>query len=152
VVLISAATLDRISPGVPALNKMYEQYKDRVAFFVVYIQEAHAATCGRCPATSGRASYSGCRGVSRSERASRPAASGAGHQDSALIDDMSDSTERAYTGWPDRIYLIDRSGRVTFKTKPGPFGFDPSLLKTQLERVTRRRKLSKARRSGCGIY
>jgi len=49
---------------------------------------------------------------------------------------MRDSTERAYTGWPDRIYLIDRNGRVTFKTKPGPFGFDPSLLKTQLERLT----------------
>ncbi len=54
----------------------------------------------------------------------------------ALIDDMNDSTERAYTGWPDRIYLIDRNGRVALKTKPGPFGFDPSLLKKDLARVT----------------
>ena len=26
----------------------------------------------------------------------------------ALIDDPQDSTERAYTGWPDRLYVIDR--------------------------------------------
>ena len=41
----------------------------------------------------------------------------------ALLDDARNSTERAYTGWPDRLYLIDRQGKVRFKSKPGPFGF-----------------------------
>ncbi len=54
----------------------------------------------------------------------------------AIVDDMNNSTERAYTGWPDRIYLIDREGRVVLKTKPGPFGFKTSLLDTQLQRLT----------------
>ena len=54
----------------------------------------------------------------------------------AILDDMDNSTERAYTAWPDRIYLIDRNGRVVLKTKPGPFGFDPSQLDTQLQRLT----------------
>jgi len=31
--------------------------------------------------------------------------------------------EKAYTGWPDRLYLIDKEGRVAFKSAPGPFGF-----------------------------
>ena len=53
----------------------------------------------------------------------------------AIVDDMSNSTERAYTGWPDRIYLIDREGRVALKTKPGPFGFDPSQLASDLKRL-----------------
>jgi iodothyronine deiodinase-like protein len=53
----------------------------------------------------------------------------------AIVDDMNNSTERAYTGWPDRIYLIDRHGRVVLKTKPGPFGFNPSLLDAELQRV-----------------
>ena len=53
----------------------------------------------------------------------------------AIVDDMDNSTERAYTGWPDRIYLINQSGRVALKTKPGPFGFDPSLLENQLKRL-----------------
>ena len=53
----------------------------------------------------------------------------------AIVDDMNNSTERAYTGWPDRIYLIDRNGRVVLKTKPGPFGFSTSLLEKQLQRI-----------------
>ena len=54
----------------------------------------------------------------------------------AVIDDMNNSTERTYTGWPDRIYLVDREGRIALKTKPGPFGFNPSQLETELRRVT----------------
>jgi type I thyroxine 5'-deiodinase len=59
----------------------------------------------------------------------------------AIVDDMNNSTERAYTGWPDRIYLIDRNGRVVLKTKPGPFGFDPSQLNPHLQRLTARTSL-----------
>ena len=59
----------------------------------------------------------------------------------AIVDDMNNSIERAYTGWPDRIYLIDRNGRVVLKTKPGPFGFDPSQLDTQLQSLTARTSL-----------
>jgi len=43
----------------------------------------------------------------------------------AIIDSFNDVTEKAYTGWPDRIYVLDQDGRVAFKTKPGPFGFEP---------------------------
>ena len=46
----------------------------------------------------------------------------------AVLDEFGNSTEHAYTGWPDRIYLIDSQGRVAFKSKPGPFGFDAELL------------------------
>jgi iodothyronine deiodinase-like protein len=53
----------------------------------------------------------------------------------AVLDDFGNATERAYTGWPDRIYLIDTNGRVVFKSKPGPFGFKPDDLKTALERL-----------------
>ena len=51
----------------------------------------------------------------------------------AVLDEFGNTTERAYTGWPDRIYLIDANRRVVFKTKPGPFGFKPDELKNALE-------------------
>ncbi len=53
----------------------------------------------------------------------------------ALLDEFGNSTETAYTAWPDRIYLIDRSGKVAFKSKPGPFGFKPDDLKAALTKV-----------------
>jgi hypothetical protein len=46
----------------------------------------------------------------------------------ALRDGIENTTERAYTGWPDRLYLIDRGGRVVYKSAPGPFGFDAQAL------------------------
>ena len=46
----------------------------------------------------------------------------------AVLDEFGNSTEQAYTGWPDRIYLIDLHGKVAYKSKPGPFGFKPEQL------------------------
>jgi type I thyroxine 5'-deiodinase len=43
----------------------------------------------------------------------------------AVVDDMNDSTEKAYTAWPDRLYVVDRDGRIAYKSAPGPFGFKP---------------------------
>ena len=53
----------------------------------------------------------------------------------AVLDEFGNTTEQAYTGWPDRIYLIDQDGRVAYKSKPGPFGFHPDDLKAALERM-----------------
>ena len=50
----------------------------------------------------------------------------------ALIDGMDNAIERQYTGWPDRLFLIGRDGRVAYKSAPGPFGFDPTQLEAAL--------------------
>ena len=46
----------------------------------------------------------------------------------ALIDGFDNRVEFAYTGWPDRLYLMAPRGRVLYKSKPGPFGFNPQDL------------------------
>ena len=51
----------------------------------------------------------------------------------ALLDGIDDKTERAYTGWPDRLYLISRQGRVLYKSDPGPYGFSTKNLEAALE-------------------
>lgn len=53
----------------------------------------------------------------------------------AVVDGPDDSTETAYTGWPDRLYLVDREGRVAYKSDPGPFGFHPDELAAALKRM-----------------
>jgi len=47
---------------------------------------------------------------------------------SAVLDEFGNSTEKAYTGWPDRMYLIDSRGRIAYKSSRGPFGFKPQQL------------------------
>ena len=53
----------------------------------------------------------------------------------ALVDGIDNHVEAAYTGWPDRLYLIDRGGKVMFKTTPGPFGFDPDKLAAAMQKL-----------------
>lgn len=53
----------------------------------------------------------------------------------ALLDGFDNSTERAYTAWPDRLYVIDRDGTVAFKSQPGPFGFHPEDVRRKLEEL-----------------
>jgi type I thyroxine 5'-deiodinase len=53
----------------------------------------------------------------------------------SVLDEFGNTTELAYTGWPDRLYLIDRDGKVAFKSPPGPFGFKPDDLKAALVKV-----------------
>ena len=53
----------------------------------------------------------------------------------ALLDEFGNSTENAYTAWPDRIHLIDRAGKIAYKSKPGPFGFKPDELRAALQKT-----------------
>lgn len=53
----------------------------------------------------------------------------------AVVDGFDNATERAYTGWPDRLYVIDREGKVAFKSPPGPFGFHPKGVEETLQRL-----------------
>ena len=56
----------------------------------------------------------------------------------AVLDKFDNAVEQAYTGWPDRLYVIDRSGKVAFKSKPGPFGFHPADVRKTLEGMVAR--------------
>ena len=53
----------------------------------------------------------------------------------AVLDEFGNTTERAYTGWPDRIYVIDTNDRVTYKSKAGPFGFKSDELAAALAKL-----------------
>jgi Iodothyronine deiodinase len=53
----------------------------------------------------------------------------------ALVDGFDNRVEVAYTGWPDRLYLIGAGGRVLYKSSPGPFGFHPEELAAAIRRL-----------------
>jgi len=55
----------------------------------------------------------------------------------AVLDEFGNSTEQAYTGWPDRIYLIESGRRVAYKSRPGPFGFKPEELRAALGKLVK---------------
>ena len=49
-----------------------------------------------------------------------------------LVDGMDNRVGEAYSGHPDRLYLIDVDGTVAYKGGRGPFGFIPQELEQSL--------------------
>lgn len=52
-----------------------------------------------------------------------------------LIDNLQNTTDEAYTAWPDRLYVIDYDGRIAYKSQPGPYGFKPEGVADTLKRL-----------------
>jgi hypothetical protein len=53
-----------------------------------------------------------------------------------VVDELDDGVASAYGGWPDRLYLVGRDGRIAFQGGEGPFGFKPDALERALARHT----------------
>lgn len=52
-----------------------------------------------------------------------------------LIDSMKNEAQQAYAGWPDRLYVVDKEGKVAYKGEPGPKGFKPSEAEAALKKL-----------------
>ena len=49
-----------------------------------------------------------------------------------LVDGMDDAVSQAFAAWPERLYVVDRGGRLVHVGGPGPFEFDPDAAEAAL--------------------
>jgi hypothetical protein len=124
-----------------ALESMHARYRSRVAFFVVYIKEAHPED--GWVLESNRSQQIAVMDPATLGARTEVAASCAGRlaiQMPVLIDDLDNRVALQYGGWPDRLYLIGKDGRVAFQGGEGPFGFKPDELEQAIEKELRGKK------------
>jgi Iodothyronine deiodinase len=116
-----------------ALEELQRRYGSEVAFFVVYIKEAHPedgwvlnrnrdARVRVDDPTSDEQRADIAETCARRMRLTLP----------VLVDGIDNATSSAYGGWPDRLYLIGRHGHVAFQGDEGPFGFKPAELEAAI--------------------
>ena len=118
---------------------MHQRYKDRVQFLAVYVREAHPTDGWRVP-------FNDKVGISIQQPKTGKERTKVAEQCCTtleitmplLVDTLDDRVGHAYSGMPDRLFVIDRQGKVTYKGGRGPFGFKPgemeqSLIMTLLE-------------------
>lgn len=41
----------------------------------------------------------------------------------ALLDTMDNAADIAFNGWPERLYVLSREGRIVYQGGKGPYGF-----------------------------
>ena len=116
------------------LEALYDAFRDRVAFFVIYIREAHPED-GWVLTSNRDAGIALADPTTESERgsAAEECAVRLRIRMPVLLDGLDDEVARQYGGWPDRLYLLDRDGRVAFQGGKGPFGFKPDELGVAIE-------------------
>jgi hypothetical protein len=112
---------------------VHRRYRNRVAFLAVYVREAH-------PTDGWRVTGNDLVGVSFAQPKSLLERTAVAEKcDSVLeidmpllIDELDDRVGHAYSGMPDRMYVIDRDQRVAYKGGRGPFGFKPGEMEQSL--------------------
>jgi len=113
---------------------MYARYRDRVTFFVIYIKEAHPE--------DGWLTYDNWhagiyvkdpRFEAEREEVAQTCSIRLNITMPVLVDTLENEVARQYGAWPDRLYLLDRIGRVAYQAAQGPFGFKPEELEAAIQ-------------------
>jgi thiol-disulfide isomerase/thioredoxin len=115
------------------VEKLYQRYKDRAEFIMVYVREAHPIDGWRMESNE-RVQVSLAQPQSYAERVgiAQLCSNRLELSMPMLVDTIDDAVGARYSGMPSRLYLIDHRGRVAYKSGRGPFGFKPSELEHSL--------------------
>lgn len=107
-----------------------------MAFYVVYIEEAHPIDAWQDEDNiKAHIFLPSSKNLNERCAAAETCLTKLGIKFPAIVDDSQNSTERAYTGWPDRLYVIDRNGKIAYKSEAGPYGFHPANVAATLQKI-----------------
>lgn len=115
------------------MEECYKKYGDRVQFIAVYVREAHPTDGWREPGND-RVGISLLQPKNQNEREAVAAKCCSTLEITMpmVIDQMHDPVGHLYSGMPDRLYIIDRDGKVAYKGGRGPFGFKAGEMEQSL--------------------
>ena len=115
------------------VEDVYRRFKDDAVFLGVYVREAH-------PTDGWKMDSNAKVGVSVAQPRTYEQRTAVASQCHALlkpsiplrVDEIDDPAGNAYSGMPARLYVIDREGRVAYKSGRGPFGFKTGEMEQAL--------------------
>ncbi len=115
------------------IEKLYRRYKDRATFVMVYVRDAHPTDGWRMESndrlgavTAQPKTYD--ERVAVAQKCGRVLALGF----PMLVDTIDDAVGAHYSGMPGRLYVIDRNGKVAYKSGRGPYLFKPAEMEHSL--------------------
>jgi type I thyroxine 5'-deiodinase len=115
---------------------MFEDLGSAASFYIVYIAEAHAEDGWQARSNEAE----GIIIKQHTTLADRQAAARRCAREleltiPMLVDGMDDAACRAFSAWPERIYILGTDGRVLYQGGHGPYDFHPEEARVALERI-----------------
>lgn len=116
-----------------SLEAIYQRWKDEAEFIRVYMQEAHPVDGWRTPAND-LVGIKIKQPVTFEERCgvAQTFVSALQLETPVVVDEIDNHVSDAYAAWPDRLYVVDREGKIAYRGGPGPFAFNPAELEQSL--------------------
>jgi thiol-disulfide isomerase/thioredoxin len=117
----------------PQIEELKKKYGTEAEFLMVYVREAH-------PTDGWRMKSNDRAGVSVAQPRTDEERRGVAQQCAKtlvptmplLVDGVDDKVGNLYSGMPGRLYVLDRQGKVAYKSGRGPFGFKAGELEQVL--------------------
>jgi hypothetical protein len=114
---------------------MAEKYRGKVEFLLVYIREAHPIDGRQTPKNvRDGVLLSAAKDFGEKEGYASSCVRKLGIKFATVVDNMDAKVELNYMGWPDRLYLVGKDGRIAWKGGPGPQGFQPPMLEAAIQK------------------
>jgi len=111
----------------------YRQYRNRARFLTVYIKEAHPLDEWQMDSNEKESvCYPQPRTLSQRVAIANDFVKRFHYEIPIAVDDIDNRANQLYAGWPERFYIVDESGKIVFKGKPGPFGYHPEEVESWL--------------------
>ena len=118
------------------MEQLYSRYKDRVEFFVVYVQEAHPTDGWQVESNvDENILFRQHQSYIEREEAAQLCAIGMHISVPTLVEEIDNAIDEAYGAAPERLYLIGKDGRVAYHGGAGPHFFDLDELDGALQRL-----------------
>ncbi len=107
------------------MERLYSRFKDRIEFFVVYVQEAHPTDGWQVESNiKDDVFYRQHQSLDEREEAAQSCTIGLNISIPILVEEMDNAIDEAYGAAPERLYLIGKDGRVAYHGGAGPHFFD----------------------------
>ncbi len=108
----------------PGVEPVVARFQDRVNFLFVYVREAHPCN-GWCMASNESAGVHVEQPLDNAARTAVAKTCMALLKPSipVVVDVVEDTVGNQYSAMPARLYVLDKTGKVTFQSGRGPFGF-----------------------------
>jgi len=117
---------------------MYQAHKDRADFVFVYIREAHPQDGWQLDANvADEVVYAEPTTWSQRQGIAQASCQRLALSMPVVVDTMDNTVDEKYGGWPERIFVVDRDGRIAYAGKQGPWGFKPKEAEKALKRLLR---------------
>jgi hypothetical protein len=107
------------------MEEIYHQFRDRVEFFVVYVQEAHPTDGWQTESNIAEGIlYRQHQSFEERETVANTCSLDLHISIPILVEEMDNAIDEAYGAAPERLYLIGTDGKVAYKGGAGPHFFD----------------------------